>query len=225
MKDMKKVIWGAVLLAAGVIIALNALGVTDIDIWFPGWWTLFIIIPCGVGVFTERDKTGNLIGLGIGVVLLLCAQSILDFSIVWKLALPAVLIILAIKMIIGGVGDKREEKIIINASVNGEIPSGTAIFSGYDMNFDGQIFEGTELTAIFGGVECDLSGAIIEKDCVIRTTAIFGGIDIILPKNVNVKVKSTSVFGGVDDNTTDNVDGAPTVYVTGACVFGGIEVR
>lgn len=225
MKDMKKVVWGAVLLAVGVIFALNALNITDIDVWFPGWWTLFIIIPCGVGIFTDRDKTGNIIGLGIGIALLLCAQNILDFSLVWKLALPAIIIVFAIKMIVRGVGKKKDSNVIIVTSENGEIPSGTAIFGGKDMNFDGQVFDGCELTAIFGGVECDLGGAIIEKNCTIRATSIFGGIDIIMPKGVNVKVSSTNIFGGTDDECEKNPDSPVTVYVEAVSIFGGVDLK
>ena len=59
MKRVTKILWGVVLIAAGVIFALNALDITDIDVFFDGWWTLFIIVPCTVGIFTEREKTGN----------------------------------------------------------------------------------------------------------------------------------------------------------------------
>ncbi|MEE1115844.1 MAG: hypothetical protein UH851_03185, partial [Clostridia bacterium] len=39
--------------------ALNAFNITDIDVFFDGWWTLFIIIPCAIGLFTEREKIGG----------------------------------------------------------------------------------------------------------------------------------------------------------------------
>lgn len=71
MKKVSSVILGLLLIVVGVIFALNALNIADIDIFFDGWWTLFIIVPCGVGLFTEREKTGNLIGIAIGVFLLL----------------------------------------------------------------------------------------------------------------------------------------------------------
>ena len=59
MKKISSVIWGIVLIAAGALFALNALNITDINIFFDGWWTLFIIVPCAVGLFTEREKTGE----------------------------------------------------------------------------------------------------------------------------------------------------------------------
>ena len=72
MRKISKILWGIAFIFAGVIFALNAFGITDIEIFFYGWWTLFIIVPCFIGIFSEREKTGNIIGLAIGVFLLLC---------------------------------------------------------------------------------------------------------------------------------------------------------
>jgi hypothetical protein len=99
-----------------------------------------------------------------------------------------------------------------------------AVFTGCDVKYDNEVFEGAELTAVFGGVECDLKNAIIEKDCAIEMSAIFGGIDIIVPEGVNVKVGSTCIFGGVSNKTSVHKD-APTIYVSGTCMFGGIEIK
>ena len=72
MKKLNGIVWGIVLVAAGVLLGLNAFGITDIDIFFDGWWTLFIIVPCAVGLVTDRNKFGSLIGICVGVFLLLC---------------------------------------------------------------------------------------------------------------------------------------------------------
>ena len=92
------------------------------------------------------------------------------------------------------------------------------------MNYDDQVFEGAQLTAAFGGITCDLRKAIIEKDCAITASAIFGGIDILVPENVNVRVNSNSIFGGVSNKTTTHKD-APTIYISGTCMFGGVEIK
>ena len=67
MKKLSYILWGIVLMAAGVVLALRIFGITGADIFFDGWWTLFIIVPCAIGLFTEREKTGNIIGIVIGV--------------------------------------------------------------------------------------------------------------------------------------------------------------
>lgn len=225
MKKISSVVWGIVLVAAGILFALNALNITDINIFFDGWWTLFIIVPCAVGLFTERDKIGNIIGIAIGVFLLLCCRDILSFSMLWKLIVPAIIVIIGLKLVLSGMFGNKANTIIADMKKNGSEPKvGCAAFSGCDLNYDGESFDGAELTAVFGGVKCDLRNAVIEKDCAIQFSAVFGGIDILVSDNVNVKVNSTSIFGGVSNKTTQH-DGVPTVYVSGICMFGGVDIK
>lgn len=63
MGNFSKMLWGIVLIALGIVIGLNALNITAINIFFRGWWTLFIIIPCLIGLFDSKSegKTGNII--------------------------------------------------------------------------------------------------------------------------------------------------------------------
>jgi len=226
MRKLTGVIWGIILIALGVVFALNAFG-ANIDLFFDGWWTLFIIVPCGIGLFTEREKLGNVIGLCVGVVLLLCARDILSFEMFGKIIIPAIIIIIGIKLVLKNIfGNKNAEKIKELRGEGKVLPNGTATFSGQDMNFDGEVFEGAELNAVFGGVKCDLRGAIIEHDCVITASAIFGGIDIIIPENINVKIKSNSIFGGVSDKTHRNSkENAVTLYLDATCMFGGVDIK
>lgn len=227
MNKFKSILWGIVLVAVGVIVGLNALDITDIDIFFEGWWTFFIIIPCFIGIFTQQEKFGSILGVGIGVFLLLCCQDILEFSMIWKLGLPIIIIAVGLKMIFGGVFRNKSDKVMEKIKVDGaEIRKHTATFSGTDANFSGEMFCGTELSAVFGGVSCDLRNAFIEQDCVINATAIFGGIDIFVPESVNVKVHSTAIFGGVDNKKHKNSpENAHTIYINSTCLFGGIDIK
>ena len=225
MKKISNVIWGIVLIAAGAIFSLNALNITNINVFFDGWWTLFIIIPCAIGLLTEREKTGNIIGIAVGVFLLLCCWDILSFSMLWKLLVPAIIVIIGLKMVFTGLfGNKANEIIAKIKQDGGDAKVGCAIFSGSDLNFQGEEFEGAELTAVFGGVKCDLRGAVIEKDCAIVVSAIFGGIDILVDDNINVKLSTNCIFGGVSNKTSVHKN-APTVYISGMCMFGGVEIK
>ena len=88
------------------------------------------------------------------------------------------------------------------------------------------VFEGAELEAIFGGVECNLQKAIIEKDVHIEASAIFGGIEIKLPENVNVKLSSTGILGGSSNKRgKEHIENAPTVYIHSTGVFGGVDIK
>lgn len=226
MKKVSSILWGIVLIAVGVIVALNAFEVTDIDLFFDGWWTLIIIVPCLIGLFTEHEKMGNLIGAGIGVVLLLCCQNILSFDMLWKLAVPAVIVLIGVKLIFSGLFGNKAAQTFKKIKESGQLKSGTAVFSGSNMNFAGEVFHGAELNAVFGGVECDLRGAIMEQDCAINASAVFGGIDIYVPDNINVKVNSNSIFGGVSDKKHANSqENTHTLYINATCMFGGVDIK
>lgn len=222
MKNLSKIIWGLVLVAAGVLFGLNALGVTDVKVFFDGWWTLFIIVPCFAGLFTDRDKIWNLIGLLVGIILLLCCQKIIDFSLMWKLVLPVVVVFIGLRLIFGGFGKPRFSFKNDSAKVS----SGFAAFSGKTLNFDNEVFTGAELNAVFGSVRCDLTNARFDGDTQIDASAIFGGLEIVVPAGVNVKIRSDSFFGGVSDKNHVNIDGNPyTVYINATCLFGGVEIK
>lgn len=225
MKKFRRVSWGILLIAAGVLFGLNALNITNINIFFEGWWTLLIIIPSVTGLFSERDKTGCFIGLAMGVLLLLCCRGILSFSLLWKLLAPAFIVILGCKLVFSGLFGNKASDMIVSIRKNGGEPKvGYAVFSGCDVNFDAEVFEGAELTATFGALKCDLRNAVIEKDCAIQVWAIFGGIDILVPENVNVKFGTNCLFAGTS-NKTGHRRNVPTVYIGGVCMFGGVEVK
>lgn len=226
MRKIRNLIWGIVLVAVGIIWALNICGFTDINIFFKGWWTLFIIVPCTVGLITERDKFGNLIGLGIGVILLLGTRDILPFDLLWKLLIPAVIVLIGLRLIFKDLFRKKGKKTLrFNRKAAGAREF-CATFSGQDVNYNGMVFEGAELTAVFGGIDCDLRGAIIEQDVAIEVNAVFGGVDILLPANVNLRISSTSVFGGTSNERGNaELEGVPTVFVNSTCVFGGVDIK
>ncbi len=231
MTKLKSVILGIIITTIGIIILLNVLGIANLDLFFKGWWTLFIIIPCFIGLFDKGDKTGDIIGIVVGVALLLACQEIIDFGIIWKLALPALLIIIGLSIIFKSIiPSKTNKKINIlkkesknNSSFKNEH---CAIFSGHKFNFSGEVFNGARFSAVFGGIDCDLRNAIIEKDVLIEADAIFGGVDIFVPQNVKVKIKSNSIFGGASNKATFTGDeNSPTVYVNTNCIFGGLDVK
>ena len=227
MNKTGRIVWGILLVALGVVLALNAFGLTSINLLFHGWWTLFIIIPCLAGLVSGRDITGNLIGLCIGTFLLLCCQDILSFSILWKLLFPVIIILFGIKLIFGNVLDRGCAAAIKRIRADHvELRSGTAVFSGEKLDFSAEVFQGAELNAVFGALTCDLTNALISQDCVIEASAIFGGIDILVPSGINVKTTSNSLFGGVSFKGGRSFDPSlPTLYIKGNCLFGGVEIK
>ncbi|MGN0164143.1 MAG: LiaF transmembrane domain-containing protein [Candidatus Ornithomonoglobus sp.] len=225
MRKINSIVWGIALLAVSAVLILNIFQITDIEIFFDGWWTLFIIVPSLIGLFTGHDKTADIIGLLIGIFLLLACQDILDFDMLWKLIVPVIIAVIGIKMIFSGIGRNRGFVKSIETNSN-NMKIAFAAFSGQDINFDNEIFKGAELTSVFGGIKCDLRNAVFESDTVINVCSIFGGMDILLPEHVNIKVNSNSVLGGIDSKKHQNSnDNQYTVHLNGTCIFGGVDVK
>ena len=226
MRNAKRIVWGVILLFLGVLLGLRVFGV-EIDLLFEGWWTLFLIVPGFMGIIFERRKMGSIILFLIGIVLFLAAQGVITYDMAWKIGAPIFIVIIAIKMIISGFrrSKSREARLHFeNVVIDGDNAT-TAIFGGREMSFAGQPFNSGNFVAIFGGVDCDLRDAIIEHDCQVKAVAIFGGVDIIVPKGVNVKVESTSIFGGTDDTCERDPAAPVTIYIDTVSIFGGVEIK
>ncbi len=145
---------------------------------------------------------------------------------IWKLAFPAILVIIGISFIFkDAIGTKINQEIKKLNKNQKDVNEYCATFSGQNVRFDNEEFKGADLTAVFGGVKCDLRGAIINEDCVINCSSIFGGTEIYVPDNVEIKVKSTPIFGGVSDKSRHNKENAHTIYINATCVFGGVEIK
>ena len=227
MKKFSNILWGLLFIALGVVIGLNSFGITDINLFFDGWWTLLIIIPCTIELFRSRDKTGNLIGIAVGVALLLACQDILTFDMLWKLMLPGILVIIGLSLVFKDViFGKKSAAFKRSSDKVGQEDIHFAAFGSKNIKYDGQVFYGNDLTAVFGSITCDLRNSVIEEDVIINANATFGGVDILVSPDVNVEVKSTAIFGGVSDKRrTDTVKSTPTVYVSGLCLFGGVDIK
>ena len=225
MNKMSNFLWGLVFIIVGVIFGLNALEITDIDIFFDGWWTLFIIVPCFIGLFKDPDKDGNLIGLIIGVCLLFGCLDIISFEYIWKLIVPIILVLIGLSFMFKDVFKSSVRKKVKSLSKDDSLEY-CATFGSQVVDFSKEKFSGCNLTAVFGGVKCDLRDAVIKDDSVIRVSAIFGGVTIYVPEDVNVKFSATPIFGGVsDESKVKKVDCKYTIYIQATVMFGGVEIK
>lgn len=224
MKKVEEILWGVFFIVLGLIIGLNSLGITDINIFFDGWWTLFIIVPCFIGLFEQGGKVGYLIGLTVGIILLLSAQDIISIELIFKLVFPVVLIIIGLNILFNSLAFTDVTKKIKSVNKN-NLEGYCATFASQKVDMNNVDFKGANLDAIFGSVELNLNGAHLSEDRVINATSVFGGITIIVPNNINVKVKSTNVFGGVTNNKKQSIPNAPTVYINGSAIFGGVTIK
>ena len=225
MKNLSRILWGIVLIFIGVIWGLNRTGVADINIFFAGWWTLFIIVPSIISLFERgSNKTSSIIFLVIGILLLLAAQGVFEFEILWEILFPAIVILIGLSLIFGHKVDfnVKEKTKCLNSD---DTESIFAAFGEQNVSKSGEKFEKANLNAIFGAVKLDLREAKLEKETVIGAWAIFGGIEILVPEDCIVKVKATPVFGGVSNERKNNEDAKKTIYIEAYAIFGGLDIK
>lgn len=224
MKDLSRILWGIVLVLLGIIWGLNATGVTNIDIFFDGWWTLFIIVPAFVNLLDPKKtgKWGSTLWLIAGVFLLLACRDIIDLDLVWKLAVPIIIVLIGLSLIFKN-PDKEGIKENIEKLNDKKCEYLTVSFKEQKISKSGA-FKGANLDAVFGSLKLDLTDAKLGKETIIKASSIFAGINIIVPEDVEVKIKSTPIFGGVS-NTHKNNNSKKIIYIDAVCVFGGIEIQ
>ena len=222
-----RILWGIVLIAAGVLLGINALDLVEINLFFEGWWTLFIIVPSVIGLLTDKDKWGAFIGLLFGVFFLLCEWDILSFDLLWKLILPVGAVLLGVSLLFGKRSPRAAKKDMPWANVTSANASRcVAVLSGQEMHYDGKPFCGADVVAVLGGVDLFASTADITADCQINVVTVLGGVEIHLPSTVNVEIDCGGICGGVDNlRRFPPIEGAPTVYIHAAAVFGGVDVK
>lgn len=223
MKKFTGIVLGALLIAVGVIYILGAFGIADINISLDGWWTLFIIVPCLKGLVTDKDKTGSLIGIAVGVMLLLAAQDVFEYDMIWKLIVPVIIIVVGIRMIEKAVGRKDKKADTCEKEAKEHI----SVFGAKTIDYGGEEITVAKIAAVFGGAKCNLTDAEIKDGSQVDLLCAFGGADIIVPENVNIKVNTFCLFGGISDKRViKNInENAVTLNINGFCIFGGADIK
>lgn len=230
MKQIKPIIWGIAIIALGIIFGGNALGLFSLDIFFDGWWTLFIIVPSIVSLITDKDKIMSLGFIAVGVILLLAAQDVFSYDVAWKVILAVFLVATGLSIIIKSLFHSKNDQEVAKKVAEAEkdtksMDSQFAAFSGTDRIYKDEIFTGSNIAAIFGGAKLDLRHAKFDKDTIIKAFALFGGIDIIVPNDIKIKLKSGFIFGGFSDDRKNPTNKSQyTIYIDAAGGFGGITI-
>jgi len=78
-----------------------------------------------------------------------------------------------------------------------------------------------------GGVDMDLRDAVFsEREVKIRAFALLGGVDIVVPDDIEVDVAGVGIMGGFDHReNTIGLPNAPRLRVTGFAFLGGVNVK
>jgi hypothetical protein len=86
----------------------------------------------------------------------------------------------------------------------------------------------TRAVAVMGGCHLDLRRAeLAGSEVTIEAYAIMGGIEIVVPENVEVELSGIAIMGGKDHRPgrREPPPGAPVVRVRALAVMGGVSVK
>lgn len=84
------------------------------------------------------------------------------------------------------------------------------------------------VVAVMGGSNLDLSDArFTSHETVISVFAFWGGVDIRVPEDIDVRVEGVGFMGAFENHVRDNdpPSGAPVVRVVGLAIMAGVDVK
>lgn len=223
-----RITFGLCIIAVGVLVLGRVAFGWVLDDFARGWWTLFIIIPAVVGIVSEGLRFWNVFLLLLGLWLFTLTQHWWRID-TWPYFGGAALILLGVYVIVGGTG--RHTHVGASSGRNftqdsTDYPEYTSIFSNIKYANICKQFRGGKATSVFGNLTVDLREIDLTQTSVIEVTSVFGGLELLAPKNVPVKVNVVPVFGGFfnEANYSTPSPGQPFLEIRGASVFGGIRI-
>jgi hypothetical protein len=222
-RDYGRILLGLVVAALGVVFLLDSAGVVDSGQVISDWWPAVIV---AMALFQFAEGTHGVVGpsifLGGGSLLLLFSTGVLSGN-TWDYIWPTAIIVAGLFIISRWRSSGKEKE-----PTSDDVIVADGIFGGPTVASGSQSFRGASLTAVFGGVTLDLRSAKPAPDGAnVKATAVFGGIELLVPHGWRVVVKATPILGGIDDKTVHDSlpEDAPVLNVDGLALCGGVEIK
>lgn len=236
---------GIILIIIGVLFLLNRIPQTAVlfPSWFFTWPVLLIGIALVTAIKSRFRNPGWLIMGAIGFYFLLEENDMIGLNLK-PFIIPVGLILLGIFITIkrnrqcnghkfkGRYKPWQQEDISKaleeTTDSSEDILNVSSIFGSIERNVFSKTFKGGTISSVFGGAQINFAQADFEGTAIIDVSVIFGGVDIIIPSNWNLKNEMSVVFGGIEDRrtVTNNVsETGKTLILKGDIVFGGIEIK
>lgn len=159
----------------------------------------------------------------IGTFLLLATLDVITWATFGSLIWPTILILIGVSIIL-----HRGETNRSFEATSGSQMNVFSTFSEQNRKVTSVDFKNAEVTAIFGGSKLDLREASISQPpAYIQTTTMFGGVEIFVPSDWDVRINTVAFFGGSSDKrreVTPQKD-IPDLVVTGTIFFGGLDIK
>lgn len=217
---------GLLIIAIGVIFLLANIGQLDFGDFISTYWPMILIV---IGLWHLlssgfRNAGFPIILIVVGLFFQLDNWNVISGS-VWTYFWPLLIIAAGLWIIF-----KPKHKVFSDKApeIKDDDLGAFIIFSGLKRRFESEKFRGGKATVIFGGMDLDLTQTkLMDNQATVELTAIFGGINLFVPRDWKVVVDSSSILGGVDDKHSPIPATAvqATLYVRTTAILGGIDIK
>jgi cell wall-active antibiotic response 4TMS protein YvqF len=213
---------GLVLVGLGVLFLFDQAGALDAGEVIGDWWPV-VIIALGLFQLGEhpRSPVVPLIVAGVGIILLLTQLDVVGDD-VWRFVWPVALVLIGLAIVL------RRPGRDVPRGAGEDVVRMSALFSGNDVVSTSRRFRGGSVSAIFGGATLDLRQAQLDpKGAMLAVTAVFGGVEILVPHGWRVETTGMPIFGGYDNKVEPPPADAeaPTLKVDATAIFGGADIK
>lgn len=215
---------GLVVVTLGLIALLDNLGVIQVE---SAWrfWPLFLIAIGTARLLRPAGNPGRFTGfllVGIGLFFLLQNLGVMPFRLVhlW----PVLIVLVGLRLVWGGLQQRAREAAPSESAAR---LSSFAMLGGTEHRSNSADFRGGDITAVLGGSKVDLRNAALKSgDAVIDVFALWGGIEIIVPRTWTVAVQGTPILGAFEDKSDQHPESAgPRLVIRGVVIMGGVEIK
>jgi predicted membrane protein len=217
---------GLLIIAAGIIFLLANMDKLDFGDFISTYWPMILIVIGISHLLTSgfRNAGVALFLIAIGAFFQLNNWGVLGGR-VWAYFWPLLIIAAGLWIIFKprprGFGENAPE-------IQEDDLGAFVMFSGIKRRFESDKFRGGKATAIFGGMDLDLTQTkLVDNQATVELTALFGGINLFVPRDWKVIVDSSAVLGGVDDkhSPVPTTTIQATLYVKATAILGGIDIK
>lgn len=218
-----RLVFGVVLMAAGVLFTLDNFGVVRAEQWVRFWPLALVAVGLSrlQAAMSGRAQAAAAVWIAAGLGLLADSLGWIPEGGFW----PLVMIAGGAYLVFQGVPGLTRGSLVLPGGPDNQL-SATVFMCGVNRRTRTGDFRGGEFTAVMGGAEVDLRHAsIAHSPAVIDTFALWGGIEIRVPESWNVESHGVALLGGFEDKTDHPVDASQTLIVKGVAIMGGVEIK
>jgi predicted membrane protein len=210
---------GLGLLGLGVTLTLDNMGLVDAGRILP-WWPLLLVLLGSSHALQGRWFAGTIWVL-VGGALLVGNLDLADFDLLdlW----PLLLVLVGGNLLWGVIRGRR-----VTEAETADTFSAMAVLGGVTRKITAREFAGGSATAFMGGCEIDLTSCeTAGPPAEIHAFAMWGGVEIKVPEDWEVRVEGTALLGAFEDTTQRVTDTGEhkVLVVRGIAIMGGVEVK